>query len=110
MGKILKFPDDRCIRKNLDASKQGLKELYDAIAKCYESISQLEDLVQNKEKEYDVLFAQYVKARGIDHIEVEYIEFVSGNLQINVETGEISYEGQEKEETGPEPPEPRGSA
>ena len=57
-----------------------------------------------------MLFAQYVKARGIDHIEVEYIEFVSGNLQINVETGEISYEGQEKEETGPEPPEPRGSA
>ena len=110
MGKILKFPDDRCIRKNLDASKQNLKELYDAIGKCYESIAQLEDLVQNKEKEYDVLFAQYVKARGIDHIEVEYIEFVSGNLQINVETGEISYEGQEKEETGPEPPEPSSSA
>ena len=61
MGKILKFPDDRCIRKNLDASKQNLKELYDAIGKCYESIAQLEDLVQNKEKEYDVLFAQYVK-------------------------------------------------
>ena len=110
MGKILKFPDDRCIRKNLDASKQNLKELYDAIGKCYESIAQLEDLVQNKEKEYDVLFAQYVKARGIDHIEVEYIEFVSGNLQINVETGEISYEGQEKEETGPEPPKPSGAA
>ena len=110
MGKILKFPDDRCIRKNLDASKQGLKELYDAIGKCYESIAQLEDLVQNKEKEYDVLFAQYVKARGVEHIEIEYIEYVSGNLQVNVETGEISYEGQEKEETGPEPPEPRGSA
>ena len=46
----------------------------------------------------------------IDHIEVEYIEFVSGNLQINVETGEISYEGQEKEETGPEPPKPSGAA
>ena len=110
MGKILKIPDDRCIRKNLDASKQNLKELYDAIGKCYESIAQLEDLVQNKEKEYDVLFAQYVKARGIDHIEIEYIEYVSGNLQVNVETGEISYEGQEKEETGPEPPEPSSSA
>ena len=110
MGKILKFPDDRCIRKNLDSSKQNLKELYDAIGKCYESIAQLEDIVQNKEKEYDVLFAQYVKARGIDHIEVEYIEFVSGNLQINVETGEISYEGQEEEETSPEPPEPSSSA
>ena len=110
MGKILKFPDDRCIRKNLDASKQGLKQLYDSIGKCYESIAQLEDLVQNKEKEYDVLFAQYVKARGIDHIEIEYIEYVSGNLQVNVETGEICYEGQEKEETGPEPPEPSGAA
>ena len=110
MGKILKFPDDRCIRKNLDSSKQNLKELYDAIAKCYESIAQLEDIVQNKEKEYDVLFAQYVKARGVEHIEIEYIEYVSGNLQVNVETGEISYEGQETEETSPEPPEPRGSA
>ena len=51
-----------------------------------------------------MLFAQYVKARGIDHIEIEYIEYVSGNLQINVETGEISYEGQETEETSPESP------
>lgn len=108
MGKILKFPDDRCIRKNLDESKESLKELYEAIGKCYESIAHLEDMVQNKEKEYDLLFAQYVKARGIDHIEIEYIEYVSGNLQLNVETGEISYEGEE--ETEPEPPEPRSPA
>ncbi len=109
MGKILKFPDDRCIRKNLDTSKEGLKELYEGIKKCYESIEHLEDLLKVKEKEYDLLFAQYVKARGVEHIEIEYIEFVSGNLQINVDTGEISYEGQE-EETDPEPPEPRSSA
>ena len=110
MGKILKFPEDRCIRKNLDEAKDSLKELYEGIKTCYESIEQLEDIARNKEKEYDVLFAQYVKARGIDHIEIEYIEYVSGNLQVNVETGEISYEGQEKEETGPEPPEPSGAA
>ena len=109
MAKILKFPDDRCIRKNLDTSKEGLKELYEGIKTCYESIEQLEDLLKTKEKEYDLLFAQYVKARGVEHIEIEYIEFVSGNLQINVDTGEISYEGQE-EETDPEPPEPRSSA
>lgn len=110
MGKVLKFPDDRCIRKNLDEAKDNLKELYDGIKTCYESIEQLEDIARNKEKEYDLLFAQYVKARGIDHIEIEYIEYVSGNLQVNVETGEICYEGQEKEETGPEPPEPSGAA
>ena len=110
MGKVLKFPDDRCIRKNLDSKKDNLKELYDAIAKCYESIAQLEDIVQNKEKEYDLLFAQYVKAKGIEQIEIEYIEFVSGNLQIDIETGEISYEGQEKEEASPEPPDPGGAA
>ena len=109
MGKILKFPEDRCIQKNLDAAKKDLKELLDAIAKCYESIEQLEDIVKDKEKEYDMLFAQYVKARGVEHIEVEYIEFVSGNLQINVETGEISYETQEPEDQ-PEPPQPSGAA
>ena len=109
MAKILKFPDDRCIRKNLDSSKKGLEELFEGIKTCYESIEQLEDLLKVKEKEYDLLFAQYVKARGVEHIEIEYIEFVSGNLQINVDTGEISYEGQE-EETDPEPPEPSSSA
>ena len=108
MGKVLKFPDDRCIRKNLDEAKESLKELYEGIKTCYESIEQLEDILKNKEKEYDVLFSQYVKARGVEHVEIEYIEFVSGNLQINIETGEISYEGQE--ETDPEPPEPRSSA
>lgn len=109
MAKILKFPDDRCIKRNLDNAKDSLKELYDSIKVCYESIEQLENIVRNKEKEYDLLFAQYVKARGVENIEVEYIEFVSGNLQINVETGEISYEGYE-EETEPEPPEPSSSA
>ena len=109
MGKILKFPDDRCIRKNLDEAKNSLKELYEGIKTCYESIEQLEDISRNKEKEYDLLFAQYVRARGIDHIEIEYIEYVSGDLQINIETGEISYEGQE-EETSPEPPKPSGAA
>ena len=110
MGKVLKFPDDRCIRKKLEEAKDSLKELYEAVKTCYESIEQLEDIARNKEKEYDLLFAQYVKARGIDHIEIEYIEYVSGNLQVNVETGEICYEGEEKEETGPEPPEPSGAA
>ena len=109
MGKILKFPDDRCIRKNLDEAKQSLKELHEGIQTCYESIEQLEDILKNKEREYDVLFAQYVKARGVEHVEVEYIEFVSGNLQVNVETGEISYETWE-EETDQEPPEPRGAS
>ena len=109
MGKILKFPNDRCIRKNLDEAKESLKELYEGIKTCYESIEQLEDIARNKEKEYDVLFAQYVKARGIDHIEIEYIEYVSGNLQVNVETGEISYESSEPEDQ-PEPPKPSGAA
>ena len=109
MAKILKFPADRCIRKNLDDAKESLKELYDGIKTCYESIEQLEDIVKSKEKEYDILFAQYVKARGIEHIEVEYIEFVSGNLQINIETGEINYESPEPEDQ-PEPPKPSGAA
>lgn len=111
MGKILKFPDDRCIRKNLDASKEDLQELYEGIKTCYESIEQLEDILKNKEKEYDLLFAQYVNAVGVEHVEIEYIEFVSGDLSINVETGEISYERQEEgKEDQPEPPEPSSSA
>ena len=56
MGKVLKFQDDRCIRKNLDEAKDNLKELYDGIKTCYESIEQLEDIARNKEKEYDLLF------------------------------------------------------
>ena len=104
MGKVLKFPDDRCIRKNLDASKDGLQVLHDGIKTCYDSLDQLEQILQEKEKEYDLLFAQYVNAVGVEHVEIEYIEYVSGDLSINVETGEISYERQEEgKEDQPEP-------
>ena len=108
MAKILEFPEDRSIQKKLNGVKKDLKDLFDSIKLCYETIEKLEDKVSETEMEYDQLFAKYVQARGLEQVEVEYIEFVSGNLQINIETGEISYEAWEEE--SPEPPKPSGAA
>tara|TARA_S200000501_G_scaffold112042_1_gene105321 strand:- start:7 stop:330 length:324 start_codon:yes stop_codon:yes gene_type:complete len=107
MAKILEFPEDRSIQKKLNGVKKDLKDLFDSIKLCYETIEKLEDKVSETEMEYDQLFAKYVQARGLEQVEVEYIEFVSGNLQIDIETGEISYE---TPEGTPEPPKPSGAA
>ena len=109
MAKILEFPEDRSIQKKLNGVKEDLKELFLSIKLCYETIEKLEDKVKETEMEYDQIFAKYVQARGLEQVEVEYIEFVSGNLQINIETGEISYETPETEDQ-PEPPKPSGAA
>ena len=108
MAKILEFPEDRCIQKNLHVAKETLKDMYDSIKMCYSTIEKLEEKIQETEHEYDVLFTQYVKARGLDNVELEYIQWVSGDIKINLETGEVSYESAFQEET--EDPEPRGSA
>lgn len=100
--KIIQFPEDRCIKRNLNGVKATLEELYDSIKLCYETIEKLEGKVQETEVEYDKIFTQYVKARGIDNVEIEYLQFVSGNIKINLETGEVSYESFEETEE-PEP-------
>lgn len=99
---IIQFPEDRCVQKNLNGVKATLEELYDSIKLCYETIEKLEGKVQETELEYDKIFTQYVKARGIDNVEIEYLQFVSGNIKINLETGEVSYESFEETEE-PEP-------
>ena len=62
MAKILEFPEDRCIQKNLHVAKETLKDMYDSIKMCYSTIEKLEEKIQETEHEYDVLFTQYVKA------------------------------------------------
>ena len=110
MSNIIEFPEERRIKLKLNTCKNTLKELYDSMQLCYTTIEKLEEKIAEEEHNYDLVFTQYVKARGMDNVEVEYLEWISGDMQINVETGEISYEGQEKEETGPEPPKPSGAA
>ena len=107
MAKILEFPEDRSIQKKHNGVRDNLKELFESMQLCYSTIEKLEQKIASEEAIYDKLFASYVQARGIDHVEVEYMEYISGNLSINIETGEIVYETPEDE---PEPPKPRGAA
>ena len=89
---VLQFPEDRCIRKKLEESAKELQDLYDSIKLCYETIEKLEEKVRNLEKDYDMLFAQYLRAVGLENVETEFINLVSGNISINLETEEINYE------------------
>ena len=91
MAKILEFPEDRCLKKNLNGAKDDLKELYKALEICNSTIEQLEQSIDLCEREYDKIFGMYVHAVGIDEVEIGYIEYVSKNMSINIETGEVVY-------------------
>ena len=76
---------------------------------CYTTIEKLEEKIQEEEHNYDLVFTQYVKARGMNNVEVEYLEWISGDIVINLDTGEISYANKQTEDQ-PEPPKPSGAA
>ena len=76
---------------------------------CYTTIEKLEEKdCKKQEHNYDLVFTQYVKARGMENVEVEYLEWISGNIVINLDTGEISY-AKEQTEGSPDP-KPSGAA
>ena len=109
MSNIIEFPEERRIKLKLNTAKSILKELYDSLQLCYSTIEKLEEKIQEEEHNYDLVFTQYVKARGMDNVEVEYLEWISGDIVINLDTGEISYANKQTEDQ-PEPPKPSGAA
>ena len=109
MSNIIEFPEERRIKLKLNTAKNTLKELYDSLQLCYTTIEKLEEKIQEEEHNYDLVFTQYVKARGMDNVEVEYLEWISGDIVINLDTGEISYANKQTEDQ-PEPPKPSGAA
>ncbi len=108
MSNIIEFPEERRIKLKLNTTKNELKELYDSMQLCYTTIEKLEEKIAEVEHYYDRVFTQYVKARGMDNVEVEYLEWISGDVVINLDTGEISYAGQEQTEG--DDPKPGGAA
>tara|TARA_R100000479_G_C6205782_1_gene136333 strand:- start:42 stop:368 length:327 start_codon:yes stop_codon:yes gene_type:complete len=108
MSNIIEFPEERRIKLKLNTCKNTLKELYDSMQLCYTTIEKLEEKIAEEEHNYDLVFTQYVKARGMDNVEVEYLEWISGDIVINLDTGEISYAG--KEQTEGDDPKPGGAA
>ena len=109
MSNIIEFPEERRIKLKLNTAKNMLKELYDSMQLCYSTIEKLEEKIAEEEHNYDLVFTQYVKARGMDNVEVEYLEWISGDIVINLDTGEISYANKQTEDQ-PEPPKPSGAA
>tara|TARA_B100002019_G_scaffold110075_1_gene94652 strand:+ start:238 stop:567 length:330 start_codon:yes stop_codon:yes gene_type:complete len=109
MSNIIEFPEERRIKLKLNTCKNTLKELYDSMQLCYTTIEKLEEKIAEEEHNYDLVFTQYVKARGMDNVEVEYLEWISGDIVINLDTGEISYANKQTEDQ-PEPPKPSGAA
>tara|TARA_B100000497_G_scaffold123418_2_gene156071 strand:- start:854 stop:1153 length:300 start_codon:yes stop_codon:yes gene_type:complete len=91
MSNILQFPEDRCVKTSLEKTQAELKELYSAQALCYDTLEQLEAKINQYENLYNNQFGTYVKARGIENIEIGFLDYVSDNIKINMETGEIEY-------------------
>ena len=97
MSNILSF-SNKVLTKNLDSQVADLDELYEAMKLCYSTIERLEEKIQYEETEYDKLFASYVTKVGFENILIKYVEYVSGDIAVNVETGEIQYLNLEDEE------------
>lgn len=95
MSKILHFPEERQVRNNLVKSKDTLKELYSSLELCYSTIEKLEERIKEEETTYNGFFTKYVNATGFDNVEIEFLEYVSGDIHINVDTGEISLSEEE---------------
>jgi len=98
MSNILEFPKDRCVQSILERTREELKELYDAQAMCYETLGRLEEKIEQSETLYNEQFGVYVKARGLENIEIGFLDFVSDNIKINMKTGEIEYIVPDEEE------------
>jgi len=90
MSNVLEF-SNKLYTKAVSDQKEVLKELYDALKLCYDTIETLEDRIKTQEKIYDETFAKYVFKVGIENIEIGYLEYVSGDMAVNTETGEITY-------------------
>jgi|14BtaG_2_1085337.scaffolds.fasta_scaffold24721_2 hypothetical protein len=97
MSNILSF-SNKVLTKSLDSKVADLDELYEAMKLCYSTIERLEEKIQYEEAEYDKLFASYVTRVGFENILIKYVEYVSGDIAVNVETGEIQYLNLEDEE------------
>ena len=91
MSNIIQFPEDRCVKATLERTRAELKEMYDAQNLCYETLSSLEERISESEHLYNEQFGAYVKARGLENIEVGFLEYVSDNIKVNMETGEVEY-------------------
>tara|TARA_A100001388_G_scaffold218725_1_gene169337 strand:- start:508 stop:813 length:306 start_codon:yes stop_codon:yes gene_type:complete len=91
MSNIIQFPEDRCVKASLERTRVELKEMYDAQNLCYETLSSLEERISEAEHLYNEQFGAYVKARGLENIEVAFLEYVSDNIKVNMETGEVEY-------------------
>ena len=92
MSNVLEFPEERSVKKNLNVVKTELDGYFENIKTCYSAIEKLEKEIEKAEKKYDELFGRYVRAVGLDNVEVKFLEYVSRNIKVNIETGEITYE------------------
>lgn len=90
MSNVLPF-SNKVLTRDLDTKVKGLDELYETMKLCYSTIETLEEKIKQEESEYDKLFATYVTKIGFDNILLKYVEYVSGDIAVNVETGEIEY-------------------
>lgn len=97
MSNVIPF-SNKVLTRELDQRVADLRELYDAMKLCYDTIETLEGRIQEQEAAYDKHFAKYVHKVGIDNVQVGYIEYVSGDISVDLNTGEMRYVGVPEEE------------
>ena len=98
MAKILEFPEQRSLEKQLKILTDQLVELHETMAKLYESQSALEDLILEKEEEYSKVLNKYSHAIGAENIAISLLQFATDHIEVDLETGDIKYVPPKKEE------------
>lgn len=95
MSKIIQFPTERTVTKNLESTiktmQESLNEIYDAIRKVESGYGMLQDQAKNMEEVYQDLVIQYSLAVGAENIPLNFLEYCTYvGMERDPRTGEIT--------------------
>lgn len=103
MAKILEFPENLSLERQLKILTDELVELHETMAKLYDSQQALEGLILEKEEAYSKVLNKYSHAIGAENIAISLLQFATDHIQVDLETGDIKYvPPKEEEEPDPE--------
>jgi nitrate/nitrite-specific signal transduction histidine kinase len=102
MAKILEFPDNRSLERQLKILTDELVELHETMGKLYDSQAALDGMILEKEEAYSKVLNKYSHAIGAENIAISLLQFATDHIQVDLETGDIRY-APPKEEEEPDP-------
>ena len=95
MSKVLEFPQDKALERQVEDSLDSLVDLYENLQRGYELLEKIEEAVEEEESKFDEILIRYARAVGLENVPVRYLEYTSNQLTVDLETGTICLKQEE---------------